>query len=142
MSIELRKCESDEEMLATHGVISELYEIDEATYLSHLQEMLSVGEYTLLAVYDGDEVVGAVGYRIGRRLYCGKYLHVDNLVVKQDRRGEGISHAIIEHLKQAAKVAGCDTMLADSYIDNRRAQKIFMREGFYIRGFHMKFDSL
>jgi len=132
-------CISDEDIYAVIPVIQQLYERNTAILYDEIKD-IAQENFTLLRVEKAGKVVAAVGYRLGRRLYCGRYLHIDNLIVDTALRGSGIAKQIIQHVKNIAKQEQCDTILADSYITNSVAQSLFLKEGFYIRGFHLKQD--
>jgi len=125
---------------STYCVTSQLYNIDIETYVSYIEEMKS-SDYKLFSMNNDDGLcVAVVGYRVGRRLYCGKYLHIDNLIVSKDVRSKGLAKKLIDFCKEEASKSKCDVILADSYVENRNAHRLFLREKFHIRGFHFKFD--
>ncbi len=134
-------CTTRTEIEATYPAIAELYELDCEKFVTYALEMME-GEFSLFGAFEGEECVGAIGYRIGRRLYCGKYLHIDNLVVRAAHRKKGHAEKMINFCREEAKKFECDVMLADSYVNNSRAQKLFFKQGFYIRGFHLRCDKL
>ena len=134
------ECTDIKSIESTYGVTRQLYDIDIETYLSHIEEMRS-SDYSLFSmVNDEGKCIAVVGYRIGRRLYCGKYLHIDNLIVSEDCRSKGIAKKLVDFCKNSAKENNCDVILADSYVENRVAHRLFLQEKFHIRGFHFKFD--
>jgi ribosomal protein S18 acetylase RimI-like enzyme len=115
-------------------------QMKEAEFIEKVQEMLKEN-YRILGVVEGEKIIAIVGYRVGLRLYCGKYLHIDNLIVAEDIRQKGLASELIEYLKDLAKKHKCNTILADTQLANHKAQKLFLKNGFYMRGFHMKCDE-
>ena len=97
--ITIKPCITDKEIVSTYPAISELYDFDQDTFLRYVQEMQQ-GEYSLFGAFEDNNCVGAVGHRIGRRLYCGKYLHIDNLIVREAYRRKNIAKQIIDFCKQ------------------------------------------
>lgn len=137
--MQIIECTSDDDIRLVIPVIQQLYDRDTNTLFNEIKDMCDE-RYTLLRAEQDGKIIAAVGYRLGRRLYSGRYLHIDNLVVDKNTRGSGVAKQLLTHLKQVAKAQGCETVLADSYITNSVAQSLFLKEGFYIRGFHLKFD--
>lgn len=133
------ECNNKEKIKSTHAVVKQLYDIDIDEYLSYIQEMKS-SDYKLFGMFDKNVCVAVIGYRIGRRLYCGKYLHIDNLIVSECVRNKGFAKKLITFCKNEATKNSCDVILADSYVENKIAHSLFVQENFHIRGFHLKFD--
>ena len=81
--------ESESQVRACHPVISELrphVSVDELVRQT-LEAGNSLG-YRLAFVEDEDQVVAVAGFRIGRSLAWGKFLYVDDLVVREKARGK------------------------------------------------------
>jgi hypothetical protein len=77
------------EMLAQLSVLNELYPnltLDE--YSVELDEMLP-HRYGQIAVFDGEVCVAISGFWIGNKLWIGKYLELDNIVVRSEYRSQG-----------------------------------------------------
>lgn len=138
--MDIRHCTEEAEIRSVFPAICELYDMSEVDFVRYVQEMQQ-GEFSLFGAFEEEECIGAVGYRVGRRLYCGRYLHVDNLVVRGKYQKRGIAQALIGFCKKEATRLECDVILADSYVDNKKAQSLFYKEGFYIRGFHLRSDE-
>ncbi len=124
---------------ATYPIAYQLYEIPIGQYTAYIREMMEQG-YRLIMLEDEGRIIGISGFRVGRRLYCGKYLHIDNLVVDKACRKQGAALEMLDWMKAEAKRLNCDCMLADTYIENAPAQALFKREGFMTRGYHLKRD--
>jgi GNAT superfamily N-acetyltransferase len=125
-----------EEMVKHLAVLNELYpNLTQEEYASDLAEMLP-HNYGQVAVFEGDECLGISGYWIGRKLWCGKYLELDNIVVCSKHRSKGVGKFIFDYLRNKAEENGCTMMALDSYTTNYKAHKMFYNEGFAPRGFH------
>lgn len=130
---------TQEAIEATYTIAYQLYEMPIERYTGYIYEMMGQG-YRLIALEDDGKLIGISGFRVGRRLYCGKYLHIDNLVVDKACRKQGAALEMLEWMKAEAERIGCDCLLADTYIENAPAQALFKREGFTTRGYHLKQD--
>ena len=76
------------------------------------------------------------GYWIGHKLYCGKYLEVDNFVVDDAHRSSGVGEHLLNWMTEEAKREGCELMMLDAYVENFKAHRFYYRQGFHARGFH------
>ena len=124
------------EMLEQITVLNELYpELNQEEYAADLAEMLP-HNYGQVAVFEGDACLGISGFWIGRKLWCGKYLELDNIVVCSKHRSKGVGKMIFDYLRNKALENGCTMMALDSYTTNYKAHKMFFNEGFAPRGFH------
>jgi len=133
----LRELNGLDEMLQTLNVLQELYpSLTPENYLADLKEMLPNNRYGQVAVFDGDTCVGVSGFWIGTKLWCGKYLEIDNLVVSAKVRSKGVGKMIFDYLAEKAKQEECSMVSLDSYTSNFKAHKFFYNEGFAPKGFH------
>ena len=111
-------------------------------YLSVMQELypsLTLEDYDTdltAMIFEGDDCLGIAGYWIGTKLWCGKYLEIDNMVVSSKFRSRGVGKLIFNYLNEKAKEEGCSMMALDSYTANFKAHKFFYNEGFGPKGFH------
>jgi GNAT superfamily N-acetyltransferase len=135
--IELRELRTKEDMLEQLVVMQELYpSLTLEMYSRDLDEMLPNNQYGQLAAFIDGECVGIAGYWIGTKLWCGRYLEIDNLVVSEKIRSKGVGKAFFDYLSQKAQDHGCNMMSLDSYTYNFKAHKFFYNEGYAPRGFH------
>lgn len=133
----IRELTSKEEMLQHLDVLQDLYpSLTMEEYSRDLDEMLPNNRYGQVAVFDGDNCIGLTGYWIGTKLWCGKYLEIDNLVVSTKYRSKGAGKLMFDYLNEKAKAENCVMMALDSYTYNFKAHKFFYNEGFAPRGFH------
>ena len=133
----LRELNGLDEMLQTLDVLQELYpSLTPENYLADLKDMLPNNRYGQVAIFDGDTCVGVSGYWIGTKLWCGKYLEIDNLVVSAKVRSKGVGKMIFDYLAEKAQQEECSMVSLDSYTSNFKAHKFFYNEGFAPKGFH------
>lgn len=133
----VRELNGKAEMLQHLDVLQELYPtLTLEDYSTDLDEMLPNNRYGQAAVFDGNDCVGISGFWIGTKLWCGKYLEIDNLVVSSKHRSKGAGKLLFDYLSTKAKEEGCSMMALDSYTSNFKAHKFFYNEGFGPKGFH------
>lgn len=92
--------------------------------------------YQLLAVYNNTFLVAIAGYWINHRLYCGKYLEPDNVVVAEAFRSQNVGEKLHKELERIALANNCRVMMLDAYLDNKRAHEFYERQGYKAKGYH------
>lgn len=133
----VRELNGKEEMLAQLEVMQELYpSLTAGAYEHDLEKMLPNNRYGQAAVFDGEKCVGIAGFWIGTKLWCGKYLEIDNLVVSSKHRSKGAGKILFSYFKKKAKEEACSMLALDSYTSNFKAHKFFYNEDFGPKGFH------
>jgi GNAT superfamily N-acetyltransferase len=101
-----------------------------------LDEMLPAGYRCIAAFNDAGEMVGVSGFWIKAQFYCRKSIRVDNFIIDEGHRNQGIGAAMLAWLEEEGKRHGCRVALLDSYVSNHNSHKFYFREGFKILGFH------
>jgi GNAT superfamily N-acetyltransferase len=94
-------------------------------------------DYRCLGAWEKDALVGICGFRIGTRIWCGKYIDLDNVVVARSHRGRGIGERMTRWVEEEGRRLDCDTAALDSYATSAQAHKFYFREGYHIEGYHM-----
>ena len=83
-------------------------------------------------------MVGLAVYRVSENTFAGRFLYVDDLVTDEAERSRGVGHALMAHLEQAAREAGCENLVLDSGTHRHRAHRFYFREGMVITSFNFK----
>lgn len=134
--MKIQELKSKDEMLENYTILTEVYpSLTIEEYSKELDDMLP-HNYGQVAVYDGENCLGLTGYWIGSKLWCGKYLELDNVVISKKYRSKGAGKALFEFMQKKAEDEKCTMMALDSYSDNFKAHKFFYAQGFVPRGFH------
>lgn len=132
----LKELSSVEEMLETFDLLKILYpDFTVPRYRELLEEIIPHNYKQLVALYNG-EIVGVSGFWIATKIWSGKYLEMDNVIISRDYRSQGIGDQFVKFLKQRAIEEKCNMMACDVYTDNFKAHKFYMNQGFIPRGFH------
>ena len=132
----VRELIDKEEMLKNLPVLQDLYpSLTLSEYSSELDLMLP-HNYGQVGVFEGDICLGLSGFWIGTKLWCGKYLELDNIVVSKTQRSQGIGKLLFDFLHKKALENDCTMLSLDSYTTNFKAHKFFYKEGFAPKGFH------
>jgi len=134
--MEIRELKTKAEMLAQLHVLHEMYpSLSLEEYSKELDEMLP-HRYGQVAVFENNECLGLTGYWLGSKLWCGKYLELDNVVVCAKHRSKGIGKLLFDFMLEKAKKEKVTMLSLDSYTSNFKAHKFFYNEGYAPRGFH------
>ena len=124
------------EMLEQLPIIQQLYEgYTLEKYNSLLNEMLPIN-YKQVIIKENNETIALAGYWIATKLWCGRYLELDNVIVHQNHRSKGIGKVLTEYLIDKAIKNDCTMAVLDAYTTNFAAQKFYMNHGFVPKGFH------
>jgi ribosomal protein S18 acetylase RimI-like enzyme len=73
---------------------------------------------------------------VAAKIYSGRYLEMDNVVVADSHRSRGIGKLLTDHVLEIALSEACDMIMLDAYLENEKAHAFYEREGFTKRGYH------
>jgi GNAT superfamily N-acetyltransferase len=126
MTISIRPL-SNTDITAAHLLLSEL-----RSDLSHeaLMAALSIQKksgYFLVGAFD-PEMVGVIGLRPVHTLARGWHIHIDDLVVTQRRRKQGVGKALLDFAENEARKKGFSSLFLDAVED---ALGFYTREGYH-----------
>ena len=124
------------EMLPHYALIRQLspgVTVERYTFL--LDDMLQHG-YRMVAVFESETCVGISGIWVATKIYSGRYLEMDNVVVADTHRSKGIGKLLTDFIEKLALAEGCETIMLDAYLENEKAHAFYEREGFARRGYH------
>jgi ribosomal protein S18 acetylase RimI-like enzyme len=92
--------------------------------------------YHLVGAFAGDRLAGVAGAWVATKIWCGRYLEIDNLVVDPEQRSAGVGSLLIGHLEEIGRARDCKILVLDSYVSNHPSHRLYHRLGFEIWGFH------
>lgn len=134
--MEIKELTSLEEMLPHFDLMHLMYKkMDTEMYQSFLEVMIPKG-YTQVAAFENGECVGITGIWFGTKLWCGKYMEIDNFVVHPEHRSKGIGKLICDYVEAKARGLGCITITLDAYTANFPAHRFYYNQGYGPKGFH------
>ncbi|MFD9793875.1 GNAT family N-acetyltransferase [Streptomyces sp. NPDC059070] len=89
------------------------------------------------AAYGPDGVcVGAAGWRIVATTVAVRKLYVDDLVTTAAARSQGVGHALLAHVEEIARAAGCTSLNLDSGTHRTEAHRFYFRERMAVTAFN------
>lgn len=134
--IQVKEITTKVEMLQQMELIQQMYpHYTLEKYEALLNEMLPL-QYKQVLVIDNEVCIGLAGFWIATKLWSGKYLELDNVIVHTAHRSKGVGEQIVKYLNEKAMATNCNVVVLDAYTSNYRAQKFFFNQGFVPQGFH------
>ena len=133
---QLKELTTIEEMLAQLPIFKQLYPDYTIEKYKSLLEQMVPNNYKQLIVVQENQTVGLAGFWIGTKLWSGKYLELDNVVVHQDFRSQKIGSIMTNYLNQKAIAENCNMIVLDAFTTNFGAHKFYMNHGYVPKGFH------
>ena len=107
-----------EELLTCYPLLTLLYpDLSLLEYEKQLDVMLP-HNYSMLAVYKGSEIIGLSGVWIGHKLWCGKYMELDNVIIAQSERSKGVGAMLFDYAKKLAINNTCGSIGLDAFTYN------------------------
>jgi len=125
-----------DEMMEQFSLIQQLYPDYTIEKYGNLLAAMLPNNYKQIIVVENGITVGLAGFWIGTKLWSGKYLEMDNVVVHEDFRSKGIGSIMTNYLNQKAIDEDCNMIVLDAFSTNFGAHKFYMNHGFVPKGFH------
>lgn len=104
-------------------------------FLIRVKRQAETAGYKLACLVD-EEVKAAAGFRISECLGWGKFLYVDDLVVKSGERSRGYGGALFDWLVEYARAEGCDEFHLDSRVQRFAAHRFYLNQRMFIECHH------
>ncbi|GKW26119.1 GNAT family N-acetyltransferase [Pectobacterium polonicum] len=108
---------------------------DESTFIEQVQRQQQQG-YCLLAAWDDGQVKGLAGYRIQENFIYGRFLYIDDLVITDSERSQGLGQQFIKLLREEAQQQKCTYFVLDTGLGNTLGQRFYFRQGLLAKGLH------
>jgi GNAT superfamily N-acetyltransferase len=134
--MEIKELTTVSEMVSQLPLIQQLYpKMTLNKYESFLKDMIP-NHYTQIAVFEHHKCIGITGCWFSTKLWSGKYLEIDNFVVDEAHRSQGIGKILIDFVEQKALHLGCTNIVLDAYTTNFAAHRFYYNQGYQPKGFH------
>ena len=114
---------------------------DEESYVQQVGRQQQNTGYNLVGAFDSDgRLLGLAGFVCSEMLSRGSYLYVDDLVIDEGHRGQGIGRIIISWLRAHARNLGCSSLHLDCSNHRLDSHRFYRREGLEDRSLHFVLD--
>ncbi len=112
------------------------------TSISVLQErqkqMFTFDNYRCFGIFNEEKLVGLSSGWILVKLYSGKQLEVDNLIIDNSIQSKGFGKVFLNYIEDWAKQNNCKTVELNTYVQNNKSHKFYFNQGYRILGFHFE----
>ena len=134
--ITLREIRTPDEWRAMHHLVKQQNkDLSKKQFEPLLKEMRARG-YRCIGAFAAGELLGIMGFWIGFRFWCRKYIDIDNVIVDANHRSRGIGSKMLKHVEKIAREENCYMAVLDSYTTAQNAHRFYFREGYAILGYH------
>ena len=99
-------------------------------------QMFDFQNYICFGVFLNEELVGISSAWTTVRLYSGKQLEVDNVIIDKQQQSKGLGKLFFEYIENWAKEKEYKTIELNTYVQNSKSHKFYYNLGFDILGFH------
>lgn len=114
-------------------------ELDEVLIRERALAMFSYANYVCFGAFSGPDLVGITGGWFTTRLYSGKQLELDHVIIAEAYRAHGIGSDFFDFVEKWARDQhGCEAIELNSYVRNPRSHKFYFARGYEILGFHFQ----
>jgi len=86
-------------------------------------------DYQCVGVYDGTKLIAISGIWILHKIYVGKHIEPDNVVVHKDYRRKGVGELMMKWILDYAKENGCLTSELNALVTNEAGKKFWLNQG-------------
>ncbi len=101
-------------------------------------EMFTFQSYRCFGLFDNNTLIAVSSGWITVKLYSGKQLEIDNVIVDSSIQSKGYGKVFLNKIENWAKEEGCETIELNAYSQNNRAHKFYFKHGYEILGFHFQ----
>lgn len=103
---------------------------------AYLLEMFGFPTYTCFGFFLNGKLVGVSSAWTTIRLYSGKQLEVDNVIIDSSLQSQGLGKRFFELLEDWARKNNYKTIELNTYVQNAKSHKFYFNLGYSILGFH------
>jgi GNAT superfamily N-acetyltransferase len=112
--------------------------LDLANVRASMAEMFQFPTYHCFCLFQAGHPVALSNGWITVRIYSGKQLEVDNVIVDPDLRSQGLGKLFFAHIQDWAIQNDCKTIELNTFVQNSKSHKFYFNEGYKILGFHFQ----
>lgn len=105
---------------------------------SYLKEMFTFSNYNCFGFYQNEKLIGISSGWVTVRLYCGKQLELDNVIIDNKLQSKGLGTHFFELIENWANEQNFDSIELNTYVQNSKSHKFYFNKGFSIIGYHFQ----
>ncbi|HEV7890468.1 MAG TPA: GNAT family N-acetyltransferase [Pyrinomonadaceae bacterium] len=131
---------SEQEILSCYAVVAELRpHIRRDEFVPSVRRLAEVAGFRLAYLTDG-EVKAVAGFRISEWLAGGRYLEVEDLVVKSGERSKGYGGELFDWLVAHAEENDCSQVRLVSRVSRVDAHRFYLKKGMTLEAHYFSMD--
>lgn len=100
-------------------------------------QMLCFDNFKCFGFYKEAKLIGMIGCWTLVKLYSGKQLEIDNVIIDGKLQSKGYGKQLLSLIETWAINNEYQSIELDAYLANNRAHKFYFDKGYKILGFHM-----
>ena len=129
---------TDENILKTFPAIFQLRPfLKEEEYLERVKDQQDNYGWHLVALFEGEEIACVAGYKFSRSFHFDRYMYVDDLVVDEKFRSQGIGDRMMRWLEDECRGNGCAHLRLDSGVQRHKAHRFYLNQRMDITCHHL-----
>lgn len=101
-------------------------------------KMLGNSSYKCFGLYSEGILLGLIGCWTSFRLYTGKHLELDNVIINNQMQSKGYGKIFFDLVEDWAKKNGYDAIGLNTYVANDRSHKFYFNQEYKILGFNFQ----
>ncbi|MFZ8864391.1 MAG: GNAT family N-acetyltransferase [Rickettsiales bacterium] len=136
-SIEIKNITSLKQLYQNCSLYQELYHDITLQELKQNLSWMFNNKIKFVIAKAKEEPIAICAYWLGIRLNSGKFLQIDSLIVNPKYRGKKIAVDLLNYVENIAREEKVKFYILDSYTDNHKALKLYIKHDFKIKGFHL-----
>jgi GNAT superfamily N-acetyltransferase len=107
-----------------------------AEFISQVRRQQEQCYYHLVYLQADESIEAVAGFRLSESLAWGKFLYVDDLVTRSDRRSNGYGSILFNWLLEYAQTNGCQQLTLDSGVQRFAAHRFYLQHRMEITSHH------
>jgi len=123
-------------------VIDLLGQLNQKKELSTIDALLNLmnesSNYNCFALFENDNLIGISSGWTTVRIYCGKQLELDNVIIDSKIQSKGYGRYFIDAIKKWANENRYQSIGLNTYVENSRSHKFYFNQDFKVLGFHFE----
>ena len=103
-----------------------------------LEQMHTFKNYECFGLYENDKIIGISSGWTSIRIYCGKQLELDNIVIDKKLQSKGLGTIFFQKIEEWALQKSYQSISLNTYLSNSRSHKFYFNQGCNILGFNFQ----
>lgn len=101
-------------------------------------EMTKIPNYKCFGLFQNNELIGISSGWTTIRIYCGKQLELDNVIIDSKIQSKGLGKYFMNAIQEWSIKNDYQSIGLNTYVQNSRSHKFYFNEGFKVLGFHFE----